>query len=132
MCNLTIDAFGIISLFVYKDERFRWVFDDKEKGIAQEPFVAGMDEVLDHLSKDIPNAVFDGFNLHIQEFIGSNERPTVVLCHHTAFSHPILGQSNYYYWEEMDRMKVWICPVLYRYVSKTPQILCLWSTSLTK
>jgi hypothetical protein len=28
-------------LFVYKDERYRWVFDDSEFNLSQEAFVSG-------------------------------------------------------------------------------------------
>ena len=33
-----------LALRVYKDERFRWVFDDAEFNLSQEAFVAGVDE----------------------------------------------------------------------------------------
>ena len=39
----TMNEMNVLELFVYKDEKFRWVFDDEEHHLAQEAFVAGMD-----------------------------------------------------------------------------------------
>ncbi len=113
-------------LFVYKDERYRWVFDDSEFNLSQEAFVSGMDEVIDLLTKDIPNAV-TGVYVHFDEFIGSDEFPFIALTHATSLHHPKLGQSNYYFCEQLDK-KVWICNNMYRYTQQTPQILCMWAT----
>lgn len=117
-----------LKLKVYKDERFRWVFDDSEFNLAQEAFVAGMDEVIDLITKDIPDAI-DGVYIHFQDGIGSDEYPFIVLTHSLSINHPKLGQSNYYYCEALDK-KVWICNNMYRYSDTTPQILCLWATKL--
>ena len=121
---------GILSLYVYKDTKGRWVFDDPAKRIHQEPFVSGMDKVLDYLTKGIPNAGYYGFILHIQEGVGSDDHLFVTLCHAEAILHPYLGQSNWYYCEELGRMRAWICPVLYKYIDHTPQILCLWAEEI--
>ena len=113
-------------LRVYKDERFRWVFDDTEFNLSQEAFVAGVDEVIDFITKDIPNAT-EGVEVHFQDGVGCDEFPFVVLTHADSIHHPILGQSNYYYCEQIDK-KVWICNNMYRYTKETPQILCVWAT----
>jgi hypothetical protein len=115
-------------LDVYKDERFRWVFDDAEFNLSQEPFVEGMDDVIDFITKDIPNAN-EGVIIHFQDGVGSDEYPFVVLTHATSRRHPKLGQSNYYYCEQLDK-KVWICNNMYRYTNDTPQIICVWATKL--
>ena len=115
-----------LSMRVYKDERFRWVFDDTEFNLSQEAFVAGMDEVIDFITKDIPNAT-EGVEVHFQDGVGSDEFPFVVLTHATSIHHPKLGQSNYYYCEQIDK-KVWICNNMYKYTKETPQILCVWAT----
>jgi hypothetical protein len=39
-----------------------WVFDDPRVGLAQEPFVAGADTMIDRVVADIPNAAH-GFTL---------------------------------------------------------------------
>jgi hypothetical protein len=113
-------------LFVYKDERYRWVFDDSEFNLSQEAFVSGMDEVIDLLTKEIPNASA-GVYVHFDEFIGSDEFPFITLTHATSLHHPKLGQSNYYFCEKLDK-KVWICNNMYRYTDHTPQVLCMWVT----
>lgn len=84
-----LDDHGNLSLNVYKDTRGRWVFDDPAKRIHQEPFVSGMEKVLNHLSKDIPNAGFYGFILHMQEGIGTDDHPFVTLCHAEPISRSI-------------------------------------------
>ena len=33
-----------------------WVFDDEKVGLVQEPFVAGVPEMIDHLTRSIPEA----------------------------------------------------------------------------
>ena len=38
------------------DEVATWVFDDPAAGLAQEPFVSGVPEMIDLLVKDIPDA----------------------------------------------------------------------------
>lgn len=113
-------------LYVYKDEKFRWVFDDVEFNLSQEAFVAGMDEVIDLITKDIPNAN-EGVNIHFQDGVGSDEYPFVVLTHATSMTHNKLGQSNYYYCKDLAK-NVWLCNNMYRYTKETPQILCVWAT----
>lgn len=120
-----LDNFGILELFVYKDERFRWVFDDESNHLAQEPFVAGMDEVIDLLTEKFPNHGYDGIKLFMQEF-ATAETDAIELTHHTACHHPLLGQSNYYWCKELDK-KVWLCPNLYKYVTETPQVIMIWA-----
>jgi len=115
-----------MKLLVYKDERFRWVFDDAEMNLSQEPFVAGMDEVIDLITKDIPNAT-DGVFIHFRDGVGSDEFPFIVLTQATSNIHPKPGQSNYYFSEDLDK-KVWLCPNMYKYAETTPQIICVWAT----
>ena len=115
-----------IKFWVYKDERFRWVFDDAKIGLSQEVFVAGMDDLIDLLVKDIPEAT-NGFMLYMDEWTGTNDHPFIVITHATAMTHPKLGQSNYYWCNELNK-KVWLCNNLYRYIDHTPQVLCFWAT----
>lgn len=116
-----------LKLFVYKDERFRWVFDDADANLSQEAFVAGMDEVIDLVTKDIPNAT-DGVFIHFSEGIGSDDYPFIVLTHAKSIHHPKLGQSNYYFSENLNK-QVWLCPNMYKYAEFTPQIICVWATT---
>jgi hypothetical protein len=123
----TLNDMGIAKFSVYKDERFRWVFDDAEAGLAQEAFVAGMDEVLDLLTEKLPNHGYDGFTLSMCEFVQpADVMDAIELTHHSAMHHPLLSQSNYYWCKELNK-KVWLCPNLYKYVDHTPQVLMVWA-----
>lgn len=125
----TLDDFGILELFVYKDERFRWVFDDSENGLSQEPFVAGMNLVIDYLVESLPNKGLNGFHLYMREFIaGADADNAIELSHHSSLNHPIIGQSNYY-WCKHLKIKAWLCNNLYKYISETPQVLQIWAKS---
>jgi uncharacterized RDD family membrane protein YckC len=52
------------SLMVIYPYRYNgmWVFDDESVGLVREPFVAGADNIIDHMVRDIPGAE-KGFNL---------------------------------------------------------------------
>ncbi|PZD75495.1 hypothetical protein C1752_00211 [Acaryochloris thomasi RCC1774] len=45
----------------YKYEEM-WVFDDQKVGLVQEPFVAGVDTIIDQMVVDLPHAE-TGFSL---------------------------------------------------------------------
>ena len=124
--NNTMNETNVLELFVYKDEKYRWVFDDDEHNLAQEAFVAGMDLVIDHLTTDLPGCGYDGFVFCMSEFIGSNEYKFIELTHSEALIHPLLGQSNYYNCKELG-IRAWLCNNLYRYIDHTPQVICCWA-----
>lgn len=119
-----MEDFGILELFVYKDERFRWVFDDKGNGLSQEPFVAGMDEVIDLLTVNLPNHGYDGFKFCMREHYPDDE-VAIELTHYETMKHPLLGNSNYYWCEKLNK-KVWLCHNLYKYVNHAPQVIFCW------
>ncbi len=52
------------SLFVLRPYKYEgtWVFDDAVVGLSREPFVLGIDVMLDRLTAEIPNAT-SGFRL---------------------------------------------------------------------
>lgn len=54
-----MNAIGVIAPYKYEG---LWVFDDPAVGLVREPFVAGIDKVIDQLVASIPNAQ-DGFRL---------------------------------------------------------------------
>ena len=54
-----MNAINVISPYKYNG---MWVFDDPRVGLAQEPFVAGADTMIDRVVADIPNAE-KGFTL---------------------------------------------------------------------
>ena len=89
-----------------------WVFDDERVGLVQEPFVAGIPEMIDVLVEDIPNAE-DGFRLlfSAREFPGWQKRLTLV--------RPESGGA--YYATDDPPMEGWLCPALFKYFDEPPQ-----------
>ena len=91
-----------------------WVFDDASAGLVQEPFVAGVPEMIDELVKDIPDAE-KGFRLTFS----ANPFPG----HQKTLSW-LRGDSggNYYRMNEPP-MEGWICPAMFKYYEKAPEKL---------
>jgi hypothetical protein len=89
-----------------------WVFDDPRVGLAQEPFVAGADTMIDRVVADIPNAD-GGFTLIFSSapFPGHQHR----LDWHCAED-----GGDWYHSEELQ-MVGWLCPALLRYFSEAPK-----------
>ena len=91
-----------------------WVFDDAAVDLRQEPFVAGMPEIIDGLVADIPNAR-EGFRMlfSASPFPGMHRKLTQV--------REELG-GNWYHDEETD-LEGWLCPALFKYFDKAPDEL---------
>jgi hypothetical protein len=102
------------SLFVIAPYRYQgmWVFDDPAVGLVREPFVSGIDTMMDRLTTDIPDAE-GGFRL--------------------IFSHaPFPGHTlklewrreeyggNWYYSPNFE-MEGWLCPALFKYFRAAPR-----------
>lgn len=88
-----------------------WVFDDLSAGLVEEPFVAGMPEMIDFLVADIPNAE-KGFRLlfSAREFPGHQQQLNWIREE---------SGGNYYRLESPE-MEGWICPALFKYFSAAP------------
>lgn len=91
-----------------------WVFDDESVGLKQEPFVAGVPEMIDALVKDIPEAK-NGFRL----LFSANRFPGVQKT--LTWTRGDSGGNHY----KLDSppMEGWICPALFRYYKKAPKQL---------
>jgi hypothetical protein len=91
-----------------------WVFDDPSAGLLREPFVAGVPEMIDFLTKDIPGAT-NGFRMlfSAQPFPGYQKKLT--------WLRGDMG-GNYYRMEE-PAMEGWICPAMFRYYKAAPKEL---------
>ena len=91
-----------------------WVFDDNSVGLVQEPFVAGVPEMIDILVEDIPNAE-DGFRL----LFSANPFPG-----HQKELTWLRGDSdgNFYELDEPS-MEGWICPAMFKYFQTAPKNL---------
>jgi hypothetical protein len=97
-------------LFPYKWSG-QWVFDDETTGLVREPFVAGIDTIIDLATADITNAhagfkllfspaPFPGFTLKLEwrrEEHGGN-----------------------WYWSDEYQIEGWLCPALFKYFNTAP------------
>ena len=89
-----------------------WVFDDKRVNLYQEPFVAGIPEIINHITKDIPNAK-NGFRL----LFSANPFPDYQMK--LIWLREENG-GNWYYSENLE-MEGWLCPALFKYYKKSPK-----------
>ncbi len=104
------------SLFIISPYRLHgtWVFDDPRVELREEPFVAGADTILDHLSAKIPGAEkgfrlifsakpFPGFQAHFERRRAEHE--------------------GTWYWSPDFGMEGWLCPALFKYFDAAPETL---------
>jgi hypothetical protein len=104
------------SLFVltpYKHEGL-WVFDDATVGLVKEPFVLGIDIMLDRLTSEIPGAE-KGFTLIFspQPFPGYSAE-----LHWKRTEY----EGNWYYCPQFE-IEGWLCPALFKYFDEVPEKL---------
>jgi len=100
------------SLFVISPYKWygMWVFDDPSVELEREPFVSGIPEMIDELTKDIPNAE-KGFLMTFSE----NRFP----------DHQIVLEKNVEEdggtWYTLGDSKGWLCPALLKYFPEAPE-----------
>jgi hypothetical protein len=101
---------ALLVIFPYKYQG-TWVFDDARVGLFREPFIAGIDSMIDKATASIPNAdkgfraifsagAFPGADLKLQwrrEESGGN-----------------------WYYSDQFKMEGWLCPALLKYFPKAP------------
>jgi hypothetical protein len=88
-----------------------WVFDDQSVGLKREPFVAGVPEMIDELTKDVPDAR-NGFRLlfSAREFPGFQKQLSW-----------LRGDRGGNYYKMSDPpMEGWLCPALFKYYTDPP------------
>lgn len=88
-----------------------WVFDDPTVGLLREPFVSGIDTMIDRLVAAIADAA-TGFRLLFSAtpFQGFTVR--------LAWRREEFG-GNWYYCPQFD-VEGWLCPALFRYIEAAP------------
>lgn len=97
-------------LFPYKYEGM-WVFDDPDVGLRREPFVLGIDKMIDHFVADVPNAA-QGFRLVFS--------PTPFPGHTIKLEwRREESGGNWYYCPQLG-IEGWLCPALFKYFDKAP------------
>jgi hypothetical protein len=102
---------SIMVIAPYKYEGM-WVFDDPAVGLTREPFVAGIDKMIDKLVADIPNAQrgfravfsaspFPGYQVKLEWRRGDS--------------------GGNWYWSDNYEMEGWLCPALFKYFAEAPR-----------
>jgi hypothetical protein len=88
-----------------------WVFDDPGKGLSKEPFVSGIDVMIDRFTAKIPNAK-NGFRLLFSPtpFPGYEIK--------LEWRREEYG-GNWYYCPQLE-LEGWLCPALFKYFDKAP------------
>jgi hypothetical protein len=91
-----------------------WVFDDPAVGLVREPFVAGIDTMIDRLVADIPNAQA-GFRL----VFSMTFFPTHTVKLEWRREE---GGGNWYFCPQLN-LEGWLCPALFKYFDEAPSEL---------
>jgi hypothetical protein len=102
-----------IHLITPRKESGMWVFDDEQRGLLREPFVAGADDVIELASQSIPNAE-QGFNL----LFSASPFPTAQIRLDIK-ERGTNTSGNTYYCPEL-KLDAWLCPALYKYFDVAP------------
>ncbi len=89
-----------------------WVFDDANTGLVQEPFVEGIPEMINELTREIPDAE-SGFRLLFSpgKFPGWQAQ--------LEWRREEFG-GNWYFSPTYKR-EGWLCPALFKYFDKAPR-----------
>lgn len=102
------------ALYVLHPYKFEgsWVFDDDSVGLVREPFVFGIDDMIEQLVESIPNAEA-GFRLIFS---------TKPFPGHTAKLEWLRAEDegNWYYSPKFE-MEGWLCPALFKYFDEAPK-----------
>jgi len=89
-----------------------WVFDDPAVGLNKEPFIAGIDTMIDKMTATIPHAQ-NGFRaiFSASPFPGCTEK--------LEWRREESG-GNWYY-SDHYQMEGWLCPALFKYFPSAPR-----------
>jgi hypothetical protein len=104
---------AISVLFPYKYEGM-WVFDDAAVGLHREPFVLGVDEMINRVVANIPNAD-KGFRLLF------SPTPFPGYAVKLEWRREEYG-GNWYYCPQLE-IEGWLCPALFKYFDAAPKEL---------
>jgi len=104
-----VNALLVIAPYRYQGT---WVFDDPAVGLSREPFIAGIDAMIDKAVADIPNAE-KGFRaiFSASPFPGANWK--------LEWRRGESG-GNWYYSDQF-KMEGWLCPALLKYFPTAPR-----------
>jgi hypothetical protein len=102
------------ALFVIAPYKYQgmWVFDDPQVGLTREPFIAGIDTMIDTLTAGIPNAEA-GF----RAIFSATPFPGYT----TKLSWRREEMEGSWYYSEELQMEGWLCPALFKYFTVAPR-----------
>ncbi len=104
---------AMMFLTPYKHEGM-WVFDDATTGLEKEPFVFGIDTMIDRVTANIPYAEH-GFTLIF------SEQPFPGYDVELDWRREEYG-GNWYFSPQLE-IEGWLCPALFHYFDKAPSKL---------
>ena len=99
-----------------------WVFTDEHRHLLEEPFVAGVTEIITEMVADIPNAKA-GFRLTFSAAPFPGHELVVIRGEPEA--------GGYWYHVENSDKKGWLCPALFKFFSEAPEKLYARADPLT-
>jgi hypothetical protein len=110
--NLSVAAMNALLVIAPYKYQGTWVFDDPAVGLSREPFIAGIDTMIDKAVAEIPNAE-KGFRaiFSASPFPGANLK--------LAWRREESG-GNWYYSDQF-KMEGWLCPALLKYFPTAPR-----------
>lgn len=113
------------SLYVLKPYRYQasWVFDDESVGLLREPFVLGIDDMIDRMVTGIPNAE-QGFRLIFSPM------PFPGYAAKLDWRREEAG-GNWYH-SPTYGIEGWLCPALFKYFDVAPKEFYAKAEALTK
>lgn len=106
----------------YLDEIQTWVFDDGNKELIQEPFVAGVPEMIELLTEGFPNRR-DGFRLLFSESPLPKDYMDEARFARLTFFEEDSNGAWYVGKYKGQHMEGWLCPALLRYYNEFPMQL---------
>lgn len=106
-----MNAIQIIAPYRYEGQ---WVFDDPATGLVREPFVAGIDTMIDEMTKDIPDAE-SGFRLLFS--------PTPFPGYSIKLEWLREEYGGNWYFAPQLQIEGWLCPALFKYFEEAPREL---------
>lgn len=101
---------AISVIYPYKHNGL-WVFDDPSVGLRREPFVSGIDRMIDRLVAEIPGAN-RGFRLLFS--------PTPFPGYTASLQWRREEYGGNWYWSPQFETEGWLCPALFKYFDEAP------------
>lgn len=106
------DSAGVFSIEPYRHND-AWVFDDERVGLVKEPFVSGIDVMIDRLTSAIPQANL-GFLLRFSSMPFDGSQITLSWIRQD----PVEG--NWYRADDAGD-EGWLCPAIFWYFASPPE-----------